>query len=91
MSKLTQIDDMVLNAVMDIITDRKNRHRVPECALRREIVEHIRGVYGSNETSSNIDASLRLLVDRHHLRKAETINDKSYYIAVPMDKIFKKQ
>lgn len=81
---MTKQQDMVLNAVMDVVLRRRNEHHVPECALRSEIIDRIYDYFPDNlvrmPSSKVVDDELQWLVDHSHLRREEAINEPSYYV-----------
>lgn len=75
---------MVLNAVMDVVLRRKEAHRVPECALRSEVIDQICDYFPDNyvrmPSYNNIDKALQWLVNHGHLKATPAVNEMTYYV-----------
>ena len=69
-------EQMVYGAIERIIKRRKEAHRVPHCALRRELIDEIKDDISQYELS----AILTRLVADGMLEYHPTVNDQSYYL-----------
>lgn len=74
---MTRNETIVYKAVQQIVSRRKAAHRVPECALLREIQSE---VIGNGIGRHELTRILMGLVRSGDLRYSPTINDQSYYL-----------
>lgn len=69
-------EQTVYNAIQAIIARRKAAHRFPECALRRELIDELRGILPFHElTKITMD-----LVRLGKISYRPTKDDQSYYL-----------
>lgn len=73
---MTKKEETVYNAIKAIIARRKEAHRFPECALRRELIDELQGILPFHElTKITMD-----LVRLGKISYRPTKDDQSYYL-----------
>lgn len=84
---MTQTQEIVLKAVNAVVLRRKEAHRVPECALRSEVIDQICDYFPDNyvrmPSYNDIDKALQWLVNHGHLKATPAVNEMTYYVLPP--------
>ena len=74
---MTKKEEIVYRTVKGIIEQREAAHRIPDCAITRELIDELHGQDISRDELSSI---LQQLCNQYILHMRATVNDQSYYL-----------